>query len=465
MNNTERFVFDNIVLKPSPSTSSSSYTLINTYSYRRCLVSEGEIVLLMSAQEKTKNSVSLDPDESALLDRLIGERQILSDQNRKEYDDRRKEYVESSLTAPNPLINSISVFLTFSCNFNCEYCYQRSFANKRQALSITDIDKIIEYLSFFNGTDDPIQDINLVAINGGEPCQKRNVHVINYILERFGNNPTCKFELYTNGSNIISLKNAIDFSKFKKIQVSLDGDEDIIKKINKAPGTYFQKTIDGIIFLSEICEEVNVECTVTRPLIDAFDTFYAKLMSTGVLETKAHFLMGPINDFCSMSGFDEKQLSVAEYVSFRNYVKSLSCGQYFTFRSIPAAGMISRILYSNDIKALKSRDSLCNPLDHRSLMFSPGGLVYWCLKAVEDSGFSIGDFNIRDSRYIDIYKKYLMRNIHTIDSCSKCKLKYICAGGCLLYSIGTSNNAFNGFCGLFNNKEFMDNLEDYIWRN
>ena len=94
------------------------------------------------------------------------------------------------------------------------------------------------------------------------------------------------------------------------------------------------------------------------------------------------------------------------------------------------------------------------------MIFEPNGEVYWCLCLGNENGV-IGNYKSQ-SIFTDKITEFGNRNVFSIDKCKKCKLKYICGGGCTLGITGQDLPLFTPSCGIFNNSFFWDHLEEFV---
>ena len=267
-----KLLFGNLVFDPSYNTASSKYTMLNLYSFRRKLIDEHDFKSLCAASAK-ESFYEMTEDEKNMLSNLCEQKQILSEELQREYDQKRKRILNQRLADVPVLINSISITPSFQCNFSCSYCYQRRFTNKERVLAPDDIDQIIRYVEFINGGKNYREAIASVTINGGEATLDCNMVLLKYILHRFYGNGR-KLTLLTNGSRLHLIKDIIDLSKFNKIQISLDGDISVASVVNRISSSLYKQTLNGIKDASDLCPEVEITCMITRELIANFDNFF-----------------------------------------------------------------------------------------------------------------------------------------------------------------------------------------------
>ena len=454
-----KFIFGNVILKPSDATTPDRYTLVNLYSFRRMLITEREYHLICELSTKCLRNAT--KEEQTLLKTLYEKKQILTDDTKRIYDKQRQEILNEKIAKIPVLINNISITLSFSCNFSCSYCYQRNFTEKTKTMTKEDIDQIIRYIEYINKGIDYRNSLNSVSFNGGEATLAKNIDLINYVLKKFEGSKT-QFYLLTNGSRLIDIDNQLDLSRFSKIQISLDGDEKIIPLINKTDGNAFERIVQGIHLASKKCPNVEIACMITRELIARFDEFYRRLKDEGFLETKNIIIkLGYISDF-KEGELDTHFLSLTELAAFRKEFHRKGYDRHIFINPLFETRYLSKILYAKSTKGLYFNEFSCGLLEGRTLMFTPDKKVHWCICADQENK-PIGNYYQMRKKDIEMIELQLHRNVHEMEKCSCCDLKYLCTGGCPLYSLTQKNNLTDSYCGLYQNEEFVNNLEEYIW--
>lgn len=118
---------------------------------------------------------------------------------------------------------TIEVTTTDSCNFDCDYCFEREFNVTRSILddNYTTLVKRINELIYSEWLMSIADDIQ-ITFWGGEPTL--NIPMIENIVRDFKDDQRIKFYVYTNGSRIEELMPTLLSVKPRfKVQVSYDG--------------------------------------------------------------------------------------------------------------------------------------------------------------------------------------------------------------------------------------------------
>jgi len=131
-------------------------------------------------------------------------------------------------------IFAIDINLTMRCSFNCKYCFEKSYLNKKNTSDIDDkwIDTYISFFKYFLETNYFKQNFSAICLNmwGGEPTVRTDL--IKKFFNALGNDNRVYIWIFSNGAKFSKeLKNLI--LKYKDlaignreklwIQISYDG--------------------------------------------------------------------------------------------------------------------------------------------------------------------------------------------------------------------------------------------------
>ncbi len=103
------------------------------------------------------------------------------------------------------------IFMTVNCDYECEYCYQKSLREKsKNSLDLVeeDIDKILTSIVKREGNNIPSN----IHIYGGEPFLKYDL--IKYLIKKAKQYKTFSYSITTNGNILSHEKYIKDFIKF-----------------------------------------------------------------------------------------------------------------------------------------------------------------------------------------------------------------------------------------------------------
>ena len=450
-----RLVFGNIFIHKG-----AFFILLNLYSFRRMILTEEELRILLSCREKSQSGASFTDIELQLYNRLMTKMQIIPDDTLSVYLAKKSQEHKDCLNKIQPKINRITISPTFACNFNCTYCYQREFKSKKDILCPDSIDNIRNVLERINATDNYLDGIEEVTINGGEPLQMQNIDTINRIITCFAK-PGIKFTLLTNGYNILRFKDAIDFTNFNSIQVSLDNIDPYTSKINGVNHPISQEILEGLSYLMQFDCEITISAVFTRELVDNIDEFVSQLAAVGLVENeRCNIQVAPAVAF-GESTLNQSFYTIEEYIIARKLLKSKKIPNNMSVANIPETRWISESLKRPINERIDGKVSMCTILRNRSLHFAPNGQIYWCLCVNPDVGVLGRFYPIINVDEIGI-DRCINKSIFSEEKCRTCNFQFLCSSGCPLHSVAATGDYSKPFCGFFFNPDFWNNLEDLI---
>jgi radical SAM protein with 4Fe4S-binding SPASM domain len=140
--------------------------------------------------------------------------------------------------------------------------------------------------------------------------------------------------------------------------------------------------------------------------------------------------VSPVTDHGSIGGYetpkDEADLLLALLTEVEKYPL---IQEVFDVRHFRGFNYVERILLDGKPRF---------PATHRCeailgmYIFDPRGDVHVCLEAVGDPSLRVG---IYDPEFIlekDSWERWTQRNVLKLNDCKKCKIRFICAGGCTM---------------------------------
>ena len=94
------------------------------------------------------------------------------------------------------------------------------------------------------------------------------------------------------------------------------------------------------------------------------------------------------------------------------------------------------------------------------MICEPNGDIYWCLCLNGKSG-KIG--NYKDKFFDrDKVEKLGNRTIFKIEQCRRCRLRYLCGGGCMLPLTSGDGEVYRPACGPLGDPFVWEHLEELI---
>jgi len=447
----KRFVFDNLIYKFNDET----YLIMNLISFRRQTITKDALDRLFLIESKLETGKTLSFEEENFLGNFHEKKQILPTELVEETDRRLEQ--ESELHLSEFPVKSITLNLTHSCNFNCDYCYQRKYKDKPEymrSMSVEDIVSIMEYLQLPYFGDTALEEI---LVSGGEALLPSNIDTINYICEHVA---AKKKILFTNGVHILEYKERINFNTFDEVQISLDGPDAVIRQINHHDNS-FDKIVGGIKYFQQMNKKVTLVTMWTKELRSHLAEYIKLLKESRIPEqpdTTVKFAL--VKDYYASGGIDEHFYNWDEIMAdSKTYGPIL--GTVNSYLELPAeirglADFLRRPV--NERRNIKYKK--CDITKSVPMIFEPNGDIYWCLCLDGESG-KIGNYK---EKLFDCDKVARLgnRTIFKIEQCRHCKLRYLCGGGCMIPLTSGDGEVYRPACGPFGDSFVWENLEELI---
>lgn len=289
--------------------------------------------------------------------------------------------------------------LSYNCNFDCPYCYERGLSNKK-ILTKEMVDQVFE--------QNP--GIDRIGFFGGEPFLPSHKEIIMYIISKA---PSANFCAITNGYNLHEYIPILRDLNVSYIQVTLDGSEANHNRTRHTRGGQptYQKIIAGIIE----CTQFNIPVTIRMNISEANKVDCLSEMAR-IKKTewgkKVQFELQPLFQYsCSERMELQKALFAEEAHPKENKI---------FHKMLPLANF----LYHGTrlVPILRACDA-----EQKNRFYDPDGNIYNCILAVGNQYKSIGSY-YPTQQFKD--KSFLTRDITTIEICKSCKYSLFCGGGC-----------------------------------
>jgi len=294
-------------------------------------------------------------------------------------------------------LRSVHIKLTNECNLRCKYCYATSGKPsdtmsldvlRRVAKEVAEISESVEYL-----------------LSGGEPLL--HPHALTFAEAVFSSGNAV--HLLTNGVLINNDETARRVAATTNIvKISVDGSTEAIHALSRGKGNLdaVNKAID---LLDRHGANVMVSMTVSKKNMHDLANMSARYGSRLTLQ--------PLFKAGRGKGKTNEALTGEEYYRAMDEVDGIA-----------PMGRVAQV-----VEGLRGRGVKKCALADREISISETGEVYPC-QLLHAPEFLAG--NVYTSSLGDIYftspvlKKMRSINVDTLDECSKCPIRLICAGGC-----------------------------------
>jgi uncharacterized protein len=332
---------------------------------------------------------------------------------------------------------SVSIAVTYTCNLQCAYCFQRHGSTMNTG-AVFDTDKVVllsqavealkrKYLIF---SPDHIH----WELTGGEPLLLSNCSVVEQLLDLTGGKT--KISITTNGTNIPEFVEVLS-SRNVELRVTLDGIQSVHDRRRKklsGHGTY-SSIVKGIERAREAGIPVTVKVNVDRENVDELDQLSDQLSSLGWNEDRgvtlglARVRATPTYIHAwTEAEFVEHMCPYLENHNLQNHFEVLFPGsRYFT----------------DIIKGREPKVKMRRCRIDRTFFFSPDGMIFPCiLLGTYPVGTFFPSFSL-DQNKVAVMER---RTITEMSKCLQCTYALICGGGCPADSIKHYNSISHCVC-------------------
>ncbi len=380
-----------------------------------------------------RNGINFETDyDKEIYDFMVKREYILEKDKAKKLKEDIYTRLKKELKYKQKNIESITLVLTYDCNFNCFYCYEKEDEELSNKTSKTLTKEMVDKI--YNMFGENLKNVNLF---GGEPLLLKNYELVKYILNKRND---LSYGITTNGYYLEEFVPILKDKKNLKIQVTLDGPKEKHDKrrvlFDGSPT--FEKISRGII--KALDNNISIKI---RMNIDDSNYNEAKDFRENVLSKYAQysdilsFELYPLFQNNNLKKYNLYEKMYNEDIIFKENGEVDTSINYTLYTALP----IINNLLSN--AKYKPQYVFCNAsLGNR--YFDPNGDIYTCSLAVGNKELSLGKYYPEYN--IEHEENWLNRTVETIDKCRECKMALLCGGGCPLAAYKSTGSFSNGTC-------------------
>lgn len=342
---------------------------------------------------------------------------------------------------------SIMLLLSYDCNLECYYCYQKQVRECKESLSMTPdiVDSLFN--EHFSELFPNVSKNNLdITLYGGEPFLKMNRETIERTLvyaERYG--------LYTGAiSNCTQIDYFYDLlgplpGMVNFVQVSFDGDKENhdTSRIPTSKAPTFEIIINNIHELLKRKVKVNIRINVEANSLGQVDSLYQRLSDEEILHHPyAYVYVHPLHNHFNQTDdqffMDHEKTAreldrISQIWHVRHPIRRKAEGMRYLFelqKGIPF-----------------SKTRFCMQNYPNNYVVDPFGDFYGCYEEAGREAFKIGTLMKDSVAYNPLRSVYLERTILNMDKCMKCPVALLCGGECGVQSREETGDIFDPYCG------------------
>ncbi|GAK60548.1 radical SAM domain protein [Candidatus Vecturithrix granuli] len=353
----------------------------------------------------------------------------------------------------------IMLLLSYNCNLDCYYCYQREIRrqnkkhNRTQVMSPTFVEEIFtqHFESFFPGV--PYKNVRIV-LYGGEPFLLQHSKTIKRILEFTRNTPFEVVSAITNGTQVDTM---LDFfgplpGQVNSVQISLDGTQEFHdhSRISASKKPTFHKIIENIHRLLDKKVRINLRINLSKENIYKLKELTDFLKEQDFLGHPLLYpYLHPIHIHYDQT--DEDELLSIDKLS--DYLLSSTISEYIRTPAIRKADRYRQLLSLQNGSTGLTMASFCMISTENYIIIDPHGDIYKCYEEAGREEYKLGEIRNRQIQWFKSeLETYLSRDVSTIIPCSTCSVALACGGECAAQARAKYHNFFAAYC---NNSKFM----------
>ncbi len=356
----------------------------------------------------------------------------VEEEERKESEILERCRLEHELNVKN--LNVVTLVLTYGCNFQCPYCYEKGEKEKSQdVMTVEMVDTIFAKYDH----------IDSIGLYGGEPLQPSTRRIVEYIV---GKRPNDSYSITTNGYYLEEYIPLLRKIKIKEVMVTLDGQRDIHNATRVMPGEKagtFDKIIKGIDSLLKNNIPVKIRMNISTHNIDSCIAQRDEMREKYTEKIDQNLL--------SLEMQAQFQLSYKEQDSLNNKLLYYNVGENKALSdadntmSQKVSPFLSTLIRP---QRFKPKYTGCSAEEY-ARFYDAEGYVYSCAIALGNKKAAIGKY-FPDCKMKEY--SFINRNIETVEECRKCILKFMCGGGCANGILGYYGDLNHPNCSYIQNE-------------
>ncbi len=313
---------------------------------------------------------------------------------------------------------------TYACNFDCSYCYQKSY----ETPTARDQDDVLA--AFFAYVDHAFaKRRKYVTLFGGEPLLPTEGarRVVERLVDET-NRRSLDLAIVTNGNYLEKYVSLLAKGRIREIQVTLDGTAAMHDQRRHLAGgkPTFDAIVRGIDAALEQGLAINLRSVVDRDNIDSFLDLARFAIERGWADhPKLKTQIGRNYELheCQTGRerlYDRLELYKAIYVRAKEHSELL--------RYHRPAFSVARYLFDNGQLPSPLFDAC--PGTKTEWAFDYTGRIYSCTATVGKVNEALGTFYPEVHLHDDLVQPWEDRDVLAIDQCRACNLQLACGGGC-----------------------------------
>ncbi|MEW6442720.1 MAG: SPASM domain-containing protein [bacterium] len=327
---------------------------------------------------------------------------------------------------------------TYSCNLRCSYCYEQSLRSHGRAWLEERMDRL-RVDAAFAAMDriDPVSKTGRsLGLYGGEPLQRANREIVEYVMESASSRGFTAFSAITNGVDLDGYLDLLGPGRIRFLQVTLDGPPEIHDRrrvLADGSGT-FHRIGRNVTRALETGARVSVRINVDPSNLEGLARLREFVVAQGWPE-RSNFraycspVHGRLEDARAVSSFE----SFAGHIAMQEAIEQVDPGGDGPLERCAVTSSLSRTLLAH----LRNRGlprwktGFCGS-NLAMYLFDPHGDIYPCWEVVGHRQHRIGWYRNGAAVWVDREEagKWHERSVVRVQGCLDCAYLFFCGGGC-----------------------------------
>lgn len=334
----------------------------------------------------------------------------------------------------NRQIKTFGICPTHSCNFRCTYCFENGVAKN----NLTIFNSVSELFAGIIALEKVLKVKRRPILNlyGGEPLQLKTMPFVEDVL-KLGVRRGHRFTVATNG---FMLHEFIDlFSDYKKsinfIQVSLDGPRtvhDSRRILASGKGT-FERITNNIQKAIYAGLKIHIRTTVDNTNLN-----YLPELGNYILERewknhegfKAYLAAVEDSSCIGIPDITREDILIKQYLEMKENPKNAESLSVFDDTTLFVILAHLELAISGSKTLMLPNFRYCEATQGKNFLFGADGYIYQCFKSIGDKSAAVGKYSPQFCIFEKKIKKWMNRDILSIEKCRSCSAATFCGGGC-----------------------------------
>jgi len=400
------------------------YVILNSLAGVLDLIDEEAYDLITSHSEDTSLTEEILNQMADVRDHFL-ERGFLTELSKEDEFAQAKEYALSLAKAEIELKDKawgVVIVPNLGCNYRCIYCFEKAGGYPSLTMNRGQVDAIFDMIR------DKVSPGENITLYGGEPLQKENRSLIEYIVRK-GREIDCTFFAVTNGHDLEYYMDLLGSEGITSVQITLDGPKKIHdhRRISVDKSSSYEKVLANIkTVLSKTDVSIKLRINLDKRNEPFIFELLEELDKLGILlNPEVHIGVSPVMGIGNTT-VKHEELSRLEESVVQKYPK---LKESFLTRSMSSNEFILPALYFGQPVPRRGNSCIASS---RMKVFSPDGKIYSCWSCLDNPDEAIGTYDEEGNTTWnqDVMDAWQKNMLAYKEDCLRCKYAFICAGGC-----------------------------------